>query len=461
MSYYKHQDDAGSACRGAINMRIAKLNMDPTEKTKFDIIGKSSVKYHLKANHEVEAKRWFWALNNSIQWTKDQAKEEDKQKQRSAELLRQAKADHSSMSSRDLTIPGSEALNIVDTRRSSLQASRSGDSRTPKVAFTSGSVADDDEGTAYGSYEPSFMGGDVGRIPSQTGPHEGGDDDDDDFGDGSSDREAPASKDAFGITAQSAKLQLEMMGSVNTALQIEQSRNPSLTLSDPLAVQAIQTYDSSVRNLTGLIGDLLKISKDRDAYWQYRLDREADMRRMWEESMAQVAREQEILVARVGESEEKRKLTKRALREVIEGSVAASSRPQSRGSDEEGNEFKEALEQVALHADGTAAQRRRPRASSSLRRKSVLLDVSNLSESDSEDDEEFFDAVDAGEVQVAPMLPPSSPPLTRDAEKQLVAVKGIDLTSSFQGYENGIRQRLKMDADDRPKISLWVCQSCV
>jgi hypothetical protein len=30
MSYYKHQDDAGSACRGAINMRIAKLNMDPT-----------------------------------------------------------------------------------------------------------------------------------------------------------------------------------------------------------------------------------------------------------------------------------------------------------------------------------------------------------------------------------------------------------------------------------------------
>jgi hypothetical protein len=91
LSYYKHQDDAGSACRGAINMRIAKLNMDPTEKTKFEIIGKSSVKYSLKANHEVEAKRWFWALNNSIQWTKDQAKEDDRQKAESAELLRQAK----------------------------------------------------------------------------------------------------------------------------------------------------------------------------------------------------------------------------------------------------------------------------------------------------------------------------------------------------------------------------------
>ncbi|KAL3965007.1 hypothetical protein ACCO45_002011 [Purpureocillium lilacinum] len=74
LSYYKHQDDAGSACRGAINMKIAKLHMSADEKTKFEIIGKSSVKYTLKANHEVEAKRWFWALNNSIQWTKDQAK---------------------------------------------------------------------------------------------------------------------------------------------------------------------------------------------------------------------------------------------------------------------------------------------------------------------------------------------------------------------------------------------------
>ncbi|PHH72198.1 hypothetical protein CDD82_6124 [Ophiocordyceps australis] len=94
LSYYKHQDDAGSACRGAINMKIAKLHMSADEKTKFEIIGKSSVKYTLKANHEVEAKRWFWALNNSIQWSKDQAKEDERQAARNAELFRQAKAEH-------------------------------------------------------------------------------------------------------------------------------------------------------------------------------------------------------------------------------------------------------------------------------------------------------------------------------------------------------------------------------
>ncbi|KAI7642660.1 hypothetical protein KC319_g12950, partial [Hortaea werneckii] len=41
LSYYKHQDDAGSACRGAINMRIARLHMDPKDKLSFEIHGKS------------------------------------------------------------------------------------------------------------------------------------------------------------------------------------------------------------------------------------------------------------------------------------------------------------------------------------------------------------------------------------------------------------------------------------
>lgn len=463
MSYYKHQDDAGSACRGAINMKIAKLNMDPTEKTKFDIIGKSSVKYHLKANHEVEAKRWFWALNNSIQWTKDQAKEEDRQRQKSAELLRQAKAEHngsgSSVKDPSSTDLVSESTSVVDLRRNSSQAThlqpQSGPMKigSQRVAFTSGSVADDDEGTAYGSYEPSFMG-EVGKIPSNIdGPATLGDgDDDDDFGDGSSDREAPATKDAFDITAQSAKLQLEMMEHVNAALQSLQAKSPTVAISDPTALQAIQTYDSSIRNLKGLVGDLLKISKDRDAYWQYRLDREADMRRMWEDSMAQVAREQEVLEARVGESEEKRKLTKRALREVIE----STSRPESRAEPLKSDEFADALDNISLAHDGTAL-RRKSTAKSSLRRKSILAEVGNLSDTESEEDDEFFDAVDAGEVEVAPMLPLSQPTASEEKAKTSKDVDVIDISASFKGYENGVRTRLKMDEDNRPKVGLWVC----
>lgn len=72
-------------------MRIAKLYMDPQDKQRFEIQGKSSVKYHLKANHQVEAKRWYWALNNAIQWSKDEAREEEKRAKSETEALQQAK----------------------------------------------------------------------------------------------------------------------------------------------------------------------------------------------------------------------------------------------------------------------------------------------------------------------------------------------------------------------------------
>jgi hypothetical protein len=51
---------------------------------------------------------------------------------------------------------------------------------------------------------------------------------------------------------------------------------------------------------------MLKISRDRDSYWQSRLSREESIRQMWEESMARVAREHEELQSKMGESEEKR-----------------------------------------------------------------------------------------------------------------------------------------------------------
>jgi len=83
--------------------------------------------------------------------------------------------------------------------------------------------------------------------------------------------------------------------------------------------------------------------------------------------------------------------------------------------------------------------------------------MTNISDSETEDEEEFFDAVDAGEVDVV-VLPPATPVKldVKEKSKELVLVEDIDLSTSFHGYEDGVRKRLKMDADDRPKISLWV-----
>ncbi len=437
-------------------MRIAKLHMDPQDKTRFEIQGKSSVKYHLKANHIVEAKRWFWALNNAIQWTKDEAKEEERQKQRREEILRQAKSGGSS----DPSKPSANALTPATAVGVPLTASSS------RVSFQ-GSAFGDEEGLVYDSNEPSIAGNDTAQSVRGTTATIAADlDDDEEYGDDASEHEAqPASRDAFNITAHSASLQLNLLSQVSSALQTESRKENAVPISDPIVVQALSTYESAVASLQGLVNDLLKISRDRDAYWQYRLDREADVRRLWEDSMAKVAQEQEQLEGRIEESEEKRKRTKRALKDVLEGQSesATASRRQSRDALQDDTQMSQALGKVQISEQAPRPMRRKSTIRDPSRRKSTIADLTNLSDSDSDEDEEFFDAVDAGEVEVVDSMPPSSPPAPTpkdDREKpstDLREQKAAEIQGSFKGYEDPVRKKFKMEADNRPKISLWVC----
>lgn len=446
--------------------------MDAQDKTRFEIHGKSSVKYHLKANHVVEAKRWFWSLNNAIQFSKDEAKEDDRRRNRDAEIIRQAKADQTERLSpiepseagsltgsrsigRNLNAASSLGVGGVSSSRVSFQTSRGPDS----------TLGADDGGSAYDSYEPS-IGGDISKVPTNTGPTTV-DDEDDEIDDGSSREVHPANKDAFNITAQSAKLQLDLLSRVSSALEAEVARSPQMTISDSNVTAALSTYSAAVSNLHGLVISLLQISRDRDAYWQYRLDREADTRKMWEDSMARVAQEHEELQKSIGESEAKRKRTKRALKEALEGAEAsaASSRPISRGpSQDHVHMATEALKQVEVSKEGRASLQQEPISSrkAGARRKSVLVQYTNISDSESSDDEEFFDAVDAGQVEVVSIQsppPPATPPIEDPSNLGAREKKQANIISAYKGYEDPVRERLKMDADNRPKISLWVSSS--
>lgn len=446
-------------------MRIAKLFMDPQDKTRFEIQGKSSVKYHLKANHIVEAKRWFWALNNAIQWSKDEAKEEQKQKQRNAEILRQAKtgvrdsdSDDHKLGGKGLTPSISVGVPLSSTpSRVSMQESIYG-----------ASIAGDDEGSAFGSFEHLDVPNDLVRSTRSSKITEipGEPDDEEEYGDDASSHDIkPASKDAFNITAHSASLQLSLLGNVSSALKAECSKESALSVNDPSITQAIATYETAVRSLQDLVADLLKISRDRDAYWQQRLDREADVRRLWEDSMARIAKEQEELEGRIDESEIKRKRTKKALREALESTSVAQSRPDSRGVSQEHIQISEAMKKLQIGNEGTVPGRRKSIGFRDIgRRKSTLQDLTNISDSDEDEDEEFFDAVGTGEVEVVEEMPISAsspPPVGPESERHgfildAREVKRVEIAPSFKGYEDPVRKRLKMDADDRPKISLWV-----
>ncbi|MCJ1285808.1 hypothetical protein MMC26_005149 [Xylographa opegraphella] len=469
LSYYKHQDDAGSACRGAMNMKIAKLSMDAQDKSRFEIEGKSSVKYHLKANHTVEAKRWFWALNNAIQWAKDEARDEEQRKQRDTKVFRHARQD---TTARGEDIDDAGKADLKETKFSgkgllpatTLDVPSDSFPRASTKNFTTSNsgVLGDDEGSFYGSYEPSIRGEDMTRIASRvnTATIAGDLDDDDEYGDDASSREMqPTSKDAFNITAHSANLQLDLLGQVSKALKDQCKDKPGTTVADEAILQAINTYESAVKSLQSMIGDLLRIARDRDAYWKYRLDREADVRRLWEESMTKVAKDQEQLESRIGESEEKRKRTKRVLRDVLDGGADSESPRESETfpSYDTGKS-----ESVAKEDSGFV--RRKSLGVRGLRRKSTIAALTDLSDSDSDADEEFFDAVGAGEVEISATMPLSpageSPTSTTSATKVLTqddnrGDKALKLAASFRGYEEPVRQRLKMEADDRPKISLW------
>ena len=443
-------------------MRIAKLHMDPQDKTRFEILGKSSVKYHLKANHVVEAKRWFWALTNAIQWTKDEVKEEERKKKEKVDSLHQAiirkvAAPQDAPGATDALKTSGKGLTPASALGAPLTASSS------RVSFQGsqlgdGSIAGDDDGSIADSQDLSIAGATGHSTRATTVAHIPGDlDDDEEFGDDASSHELqPASKDAFNITAHSASLQLNLLSQVSAALQAESQKERAVPISDPTVVQALSTYESAVASLQSLVNDLLKISRDRDAYWQYRLDREADVRRLWEDSMAKVAKEQEELEGRIEESEEKRKRTKRALKDALEEPTNERAFSREEEDTQEPVRRTDSTRQPPLRRQSSGPQ---PLS----RRKSTIADLTNLSDSDSDNDEEFFDAVGAGEVEVVDELPQaatSPPPMgAKDEDSSAEDLRGLkraEIEASFKGYEDPIRKRLKMDADDRPKISLWV-----
>ncbi|KAJ2808809.1 hypothetical protein H4R20_000629 [Coemansia guatemalensis] len=68
LSYYKNQADADSACRGAINLRVAKIVMTGRDRAQFEVHGKGSIKYRVKAPDAAVAKQWVHLLNVSKQW---------------------------------------------------------------------------------------------------------------------------------------------------------------------------------------------------------------------------------------------------------------------------------------------------------------------------------------------------------------------------------------------------------
>ena len=275
--------------------------MDPQDKQRFEILGKNSVKYHLKANHVVEAKRWYWTLNNAIQWAKDEAKDAEKRKGAEAERIGRLK---------ELTVQQQhqQLQNQRNASNAELVEPTLGQSTRSSSIVDLGATAN--EALHTEPHQPA-------QAATKTRDEDSDSEEDDDNGSDSNSRKEPPTSDALALAANSARLQLDLLAQVCLALQFQRQEDPNTTLGDETVCAALEGYDGAVKSLKKLVGDVLKMTKERERYWKYRISKEQGLRRLWEENMQRLAEEHEVLQGEVGMERGKRKKTKRVLKEVL------------------------------------------------------------------------------------------------------------------------------------------------
>ncbi|KAK9767991.1 hypothetical protein K7432_001721 [Basidiobolus ranarum] len=117
LSYYKSRHEAENSCRGAINLRYARIWIDPNDLTRFDIVGPGTAKYRLRADHAMEVKRWVLAL------TKSKQKFEEASAKKNLDKIPDVRRDIRTESSSSSTPEASESSSTGSVREQSHRAS--------------------------------------------------------------------------------------------------------------------------------------------------------------------------------------------------------------------------------------------------------------------------------------------------------------------------------------------------
>ncbi|KAJ2832413.1 hypothetical protein GGI24_001244, partial [Coemansia furcata] len=185
LSYYKNKADADSSCRGAINLRIAKILMSK-EKSQFEVHGKGSIKYRLKAADAAVAKQWVHLLNVSKQWALENHRKADadgsaeSESTQAADTQTQNRARTNSLlranNSADATSTKSAPQHIIHGTKPHQAHVRGGSTSSAELQAASGSVPP----PAATPQTRGTPGTAVSRVSSIMSNPSGDDDDDDD-----------------------------------------------------------------------------------------------------------------------------------------------------------------------------------------------------------------------------------------------------------------------------------------
>lgn len=398
-----------------------------------------------------------------------------------------------------------EVQRWVDALRQNIEYSRDQANLTRTSSHLS--YAPSIASTSNGAGRSRQAGGsvDITRDPSPGGEGSIGGDDDTFNGD---DDELVPRADDFELLANSTKTQLELSVQLVDSLSVsiperivaastsESSGRPASIISATSSRQGEvkEALKGSLASLGSMLEEYIDVVAQRERFFQRKYEREIEAKRLWEENMKEVAAQHALVeeeLKKVGRDSTRRK---RALQEVRANlsSPALTPRQSVLGVDSLPSVDRQLAEEGALElppllidaavspspspshprlntltTDSHSTSRalsptsRRHRASTinpSLNPTELeqIVDSALVGEGDDDsesDDDEFFEAIEAGSLPISPTSPIDGPPppiLPLIAEKYMTE---MDLTP-YKGYEN-LRTKLPIDNDNRPPVSLW------
>ncbi|KAJ1913056.1 hypothetical protein IWQ60_009374 [Tieghemiomyces parasiticus] len=261
LSYYKDKADASNACRGAINLKIANINFDAKDQTTFDVQGKGSVRYRLRAEYPVEAKRWALALTQSKQWALDSTEP--------------------SRSVENLTLASRRPAGATSV--SNLSTSGFGSVRE-RPAGEAKSVASDAEG-------PSTSRDDLSRrssnfpTPDRTSQAPSAAE-----SDGEDGIPVPPHEESLELNANALQAQIVAQE------QLFEAATASLAATSPGAAQKlVHAHQRSVRDLRHTLSETLAMGREREQFWYHQYQRETERQNVLAESFRSLILEQDQL----------------------------------------------------------------------------------------------------------------------------------------------------------------------
>ncbi|GMM58007.1 hypothetical protein DAKH74_046230 [Maudiozyma humilis] len=456
LSYYIDQDDTQNACRGSLYVANCYIHLDSSEKLKFEIIGggaNETVRWHLKGNHPVETNRWVWAVQGAIRYAKDRSRG-----------IRNAR--DSGSTSGILSQPLGEPASPVISATAQLATA------APQVVETATQVPSVAPAAAAGPAAASPQGTPMSlsrsRFEEEVELDEDEEEEDEDENNRMYDIATNNGADAkltYGPYSQRLHILRRSIG-IELASLGELLDDPALAEAGG-ARDVLATIAQSVATMSSSFDKLNESTEKRDRRLINMLKKQYDVNNVWMQSMKELELELIEKDTRLTALETERKQLRKLLDAVKTGgadvatatAAAATSEPLSIASPEGDSHGQEAIQQL------------------------VELIHQNDEDQASEDSDvdEFFDAEEAvgadedaaslataasgsaalpTDADAASTAPEQTPvdynrALTPTTSSQEHKLNFLEQDESFKGYEHGPRTRLKLDADNRPTVSLW------